>query len=211
SAHLLRGDWELAQALNANTEKALIDRPLAALPRAASVVLSDYAKGTLTPRVIRNVIDAAKEAKIPIIVDPKAVDYSIYRGATVIKPNRKELAEATRRRADSDEDVIAAASELNRLLGTDAVVVSLSHAGLILVPASGAASHVPAYRVKLRDTSGAGDTVFATLAVMLATKVDHEPGVRAANAAAAVVVGKRGPATVSAAELRSRILPAASL
>src|SRR6516164_341931 len=114
STHLLRADWELAQALNPKTEKALVDRTLAALPRAASVVLSDYAKGTLTPRVIQEVIHAAKNAKIPIIVDPKAIDYSIYRGATVIKPNRKELAEATRRRADSDEDVIAAASELNR-------------------------------------------------------------------------------------------------
>jgi D-beta-D-heptose 7-phosphate kinase/D-beta-D-heptose 1-phosphate adenosyltransferase len=145
STHLLRADWELAQALNAKTEKALIDRTLAALPRAASVVLSDYAKGTLTARVIRDVIDAAKKARIPIIVDPKAVDYSIYRGATVIKPNRKELAEATRRRADSDDDVIAAASELNRLLGTEAVVVSLSDAGLILVSANGTVLHVPAY------------------------------------------------------------------
>ena len=211
STHLLRADWESAQALNSKTEKALIDRTLAALPRAASVVLSDYAKGTLTPRVIQEVIHAAKKAKVPIIVDPKAIDYSIYRGATVIKPNRKELAEATRRRADSDEDVIAAASELNRLLGTDAVVVSLGDAGLILVPANGAPLHVPAYPVKLRDTSGAGDTVVAALAVMLATNVDYEPAVRAANAAAAVVVGKRGTATVSAAELRSRILPAASL
>jgi D-beta-D-heptose 7-phosphate kinase / D-beta-D-heptose 1-phosphate adenosyltransferase len=210
STHLLRADWELAQLLNAKTEKVLIDRALAALPRAASVVLSDYAKGTLTPRVIREVIDAAKKAGIPIIVDPKAADYSIYRGATVIKPNRKELAEATRRRADSDEEVIAAASELNRLLGTEAVVVSLSDAGLTLVPANGAGIHVPAYPVKVRDASGAGDTVVAALAVMLATKLDYEAAVRAANAAAAVVVGKRGTATVSVAELRSRILPAAS-
>ena len=97
-------------------------------------MLSDYAKGALTPHAIRDIIDAAKSAGIPVIVDPKAVDYSIYRGATVIKPNRKELSDATRRRAETDEDVIAAASELNRLLGTDAVVVSLSDAGLILVP-----------------------------------------------------------------------------
>jgi D-beta-D-heptose 7-phosphate kinase / D-beta-D-heptose 1-phosphate adenosyltransferase len=211
STHLLRADWELPEVLNARTEKALIDRALAALPRASSVVLSDYAKGALTPRAIREIIDAAKKAGIPIIVDPKAADYSIYRGATVIKPNRKELSDATRRRVDTDDDVIAAASELNRLLGTDAVVVSLSDAGLILVPSAGAALHVPAYPVKVRDTSGAGDTVVATLAVMLATGVDHETAVRAANAAAAVVVGKRGTATVSAAELRSRILPAASL
>ena len=211
ATHLLRADWELAEPLDAKTEKALIDRTLAALPRAGSVVLSDYAKGTLTPRVIRAVIEAANAAGIPIIVDPKAVDYSIYRGATVVKPNRKELSEATRRRADSDADVIAAALELNGVLGTDAVVVSLSDAGLMLVPANGAAIHVPAYPIKLGDTSGAGDTVVAALAVLLATNAGYEPAVRAANAAAAVVVGKRGTATVSAAELRSRILPAASL
>jgi D-beta-D-heptose 7-phosphate kinase/D-beta-D-heptose 1-phosphate adenosyltransferase len=211
ATHLLRADWELAEPLDAKTEKALIDRTLAALPRAGSVVLSDYAKGTLTPRVIRAVIEAANASGIPIIVDPKAVDYSIYRGATVVKPNRKELSEATRRRADSDADVIAAAAELNRVLGTEAVVVSLSDAGLMLVPTNGAPIHVPAYPVKLGDTSGAGDTVVAALAVLLATKAGYEPAVRAANAAAAVVVGKRGTATVSAAELRSRILPAASL
>jgi D-beta-D-heptose 7-phosphate kinase / D-beta-D-heptose 1-phosphate adenosyltransferase len=199
STHLLRADWELAEVLNPRTEKALIDRALAALPGAASVVLSDYAKGALTPHAIRSIIDAAKSAGIPIIVDPKAADYSIYRGATVIKPNRKELADATRRRVETDDDVIAAASELNRLVGTDAVVVSLSDAGLILVPSGGAAVHVPAYPVKVRDTSGAGDTVVATLAVMLAVQVDHETAVRAANAAAAVVVGKRGTATVSLA------------
>jgi D-beta-D-heptose 7-phosphate kinase/D-beta-D-heptose 1-phosphate adenosyltransferase len=211
ATHLLRADWELAEPLDAKTEKALIDRTLAALPRAGSVVLSDYAKGTLTPRVIRAVIEAANASGIPIIVDPKAVDYSIYRGATVVKPNRKELSEATRRRADSDADVIAAAAELNGALGTEAVVVSLSDAGLMLVPTNGAPIHVPAYPVKLGDTSGAGDTVVAALAVLLATKAGYEPAVRAANAAAAVVVGKRGTATVSAAELRSRILPAASL
>ena len=211
ATHLLRADWELAEPLDAKTEKALIDRAVAALPRAGSVVLSDYAKGTLTPRVIRAVIEAANASGIPIIVDPKAVDYSVYRGATVVKPNRKELSEATRRRADSDADVIAAAAELNGVLGTEAVVVSLSDAGLMLVPTNGAPIHVPAYPVKLGDTSGAGDTVVAALAVLLATKAGYEPAVRAANAAAAVVVGKRGTATVSAAELRSRILPAASL
>ena len=82
---------------------------------------------------------------------------------------------------------------------------------MILVPARGAPVHVPAYPVKVRDVSGAGDTVVAVLAVMLAAEADFEAAMRAANAAAAVVVGKRGTATVSAAELRARILPAASL
>jgi len=211
STHLLRADWESAEVLNARSEKVLMERALDALPRAGSVVLSDYAKGALTPRVISAIIAAAKKAGIPVIVDPKAVDYSIYRGATVIKPNRQEISAATRRRAETDEELIGAASELNRLLETDVVVVSLGDAGLLYVLASGTAIHVPAYPVKVKDVSGAGDTVVATLAVLLAIKADYEAAVRAANAAAAVVVGKRGTATVSAIELRSRILPAASL
>ena len=211
STHLLRADWESAQALAAESEKALIEYALAALPRAGSIVLSDYAKGTMTPRAIGAIIEAARKAGTPVIVDPKSVDYSIYRGATVIKPNRTEIAVATRRRVDTDTEIIAAASDLNRLLGSEVVVVSLGDAGLFFVPARGTAVHVPAYPVKVKDVSGAGDTVVATLAVLLATKADCEIAVRAANAAAAVVVGKRGTATVSAMELRSRILPAASL
>src|SRR5262249_46783639 len=146
-----------------------------------------------------------------IIVDPKAVDYSIYRGATVIKPNRKELAEATRRRADSDEDVIAAASELNRLLGTDAVVVSLSDAGLILVPANGAALHVPAYPVKLRATSGGGDTVVATFALILATKVDHDPAVLPTRRSSELEIITRVPAFIRGGLAPKSIQPADSL
>src|SRR5258707_198958 len=81
----------------------------------------------------------------------------------------------TRRGGDADSDVTAGAAELRGLLGPDAVVVSLSDAGLMLVPENGGAIHVPAYPVKLRDTSGAGDTVVAALAVLLATKADYEP------------------------------------
>src|SRR5262252_7108079 len=142
STHLLRADWESAEVLNARSEKVLMERALDALPRAGSVVLSDYAKGALTPRVISAIIAAAKKAGIPVIVDPKAVDYSIYRGATVIKPNRQEISAATRRRAETDEELIGAASELNRLLETDVVVVSLGDAGLLYVLASGTAIHV---------------------------------------------------------------------
>jgi D-beta-D-heptose 7-phosphate kinase/D-beta-D-heptose 1-phosphate adenosyltransferase len=91
------------------------------------------------------------------------------------------------------------------------VLVTRSEAGMSLIPAHGELAHIAAYPVKVRDVSGAGDTVVAVLAAMLAVDTGFEPAMRAANAAAAVVVGKRGTATVSAAELRSRILPAASL
>src|SRR6185312_2414019 len=99
STHLLRADWEVAAAVDAKSEDALIAHVAKVLPRAGAVVLSDYAKGALTPRVVRAVIDAAAKAGKPVVVDPKGRDYSIYRGATLITPNRQELADATHRAA----------------------------------------------------------------------------------------------------------------
>jgi D-beta-D-heptose 7-phosphate kinase/D-beta-D-heptose 1-phosphate adenosyltransferase len=210
STHLLRADWEQAAAVSAATEDALIARATKALERAGSVILSDYAKGALTPRVVRAVIEAANAAAKPVIVDPKGRDYSHYRGATLITPNRQELADATHRAADTDETVAAAARDLRQTIGAKAVLVTRSEAGMTLV-GEGEPVHVPAYPVRVRDVSGAGDTVVAVLAAMLAMKTDFEAAMRAANAAAAVVVGKRGTATLSPSELRARILPAASL
>ena len=129
----------------------------------------------------------------------------------MITPNRKELGDATRRATRTEEEIAAAAAELGRMVEADAVLVTLSEAGMVLATRGAAPVHVPAYPVKVRDVSGAGDTVAAVLACLLALGADFEPAARAANAGGAVVVGKRGTATVSAAELRSRILPAASL
>jgi D-beta-D-heptose 7-phosphate kinase/D-beta-D-heptose 1-phosphate adenosyltransferase len=211
STHLLRADWELSQPAGPKIETALIRRALAELPKADVVVLSDYAKGALTPRVVRAVIARARKLKKPVLVDPKGVDFSIYRGATMITPNRKELTEATRLAAGTNAEIAAAAAALGRLVGSRAVLVTLSEAGMLLHVRGAAPVHVPAHPVLVRDVSGAGDTVVAVLAVMLALGADFEAAVRAANAAAAVVIGKRGTATVTAAELRARILPAAAL
>ena len=94
------------------------------MSRVGAVVLSDYAKGALTPRVIRAVIDAANERGKPVLVDPKGRDYSIYRGATLITPNRRELADATHSAARTDEEIAAAAAELRDLAGAEAVLVT---------------------------------------------------------------------------------------
>jgi D-beta-D-heptose 7-phosphate kinase / D-beta-D-heptose 1-phosphate adenosyltransferase len=210
STHLLRADWEMATAIDAGSEDALIGHVVKAMPRVGAVVLSDYAKGALTPRVTRAVIAAANERGKPVVVDPKGRDYSIYRGATLVTPNRQELADATHSLAQTDEEVATAAARLRGELGAKAVLVTRSEAGMTLA-AEGAAVHVPAYPVRVRDVSGAGDTVVAVLSVMLAMDADFESAMRAANAAAAVVVGKRGTATASVAELRARILPSSTL
>ncbi|MGH6670694.1 MAG: D-glycero-beta-D-manno-heptose-7-phosphate kinase [Xanthobacteraceae bacterium] len=211
SAHLMRADWETAGPISAQSENSLIAYAEAALPQAGAVVLSDYAKGVLTPRVIRAVVDGARRLGKPIIVDPKNHDYSVYRGASLITPNAKELAAAVHRPLASDAEIAEAAAELAHAIDCDAVLVTRSEVGMTLQVTGDTPVHVPAYPVKVRDVSGAGDTVAAVMAVLLAMKAPFEPAMRAANAAAAVVVGKRGTATVSLPELRHRVLPAASL
>jgi D-beta-D-heptose 7-phosphate kinase / D-beta-D-heptose 1-phosphate adenosyltransferase len=211
STHLLRADWETAEPASAESQSAIIAYAEVAIPKAGAVVLSDYAKGALTERVIRAIIDKARRLGRPVIVDPKGHDYRVYRGATLITPNGKELAAAVHRPVTTEAEIAGAAAELARLIDSEAVLITRSEEGMSLHVEGRAPVHVPAYPVKVRDVSGAGDTVAAVMAVLLAMKTPYEFAMRAANAAAAVVVGKRGTATVSLAELRSRILPAASL
>ncbi len=211
STHMLRADWEQAQPASADVEQKLIDAIVPLLPRADIVLLSDYAKGVLTARVIRNTIDAARKLGKRVIVDPKSANFAIYRGATLLTPNRKEFAEATRSSADTQAGIAAAAQDVMQLADCEAVLVTQSELGMTLVPRNGEAVHVPAHPVKVRDVSGAGDTVAAVLAVTLAAGADWVTALRMANAAAAVAVGKKGTASVTSRELRRKILPHASL
>lgn len=211
STHMLRADWEMASPASADTEQKLIDTILPELKRADIVLLSDYAKGVLTARVIRNVIDAARKLGKRVIVDPKSVNFAIYRGATLLTPNRKEFAEATRSRADTQGSIASAAQDAMQLADCEAMLVTQSEHGMTLVPRGGDAIHVPAHPVKVRDVTGAGDTVAAVLAVALAAGADWETALRSASAAAAVAVSKNGTAVVTLAELRRKILPHAYL
>src|SRR3954452_7356615 len=211
STHMLRADWELALPASAEIEQELIDAVIPLLPRADIVLLSDYAKGVLTARVIRNVIDAARKLGKRVIVDPKSANLAIYRGATLLTPNRKEFAEATRSRAGTEAEIAGAAQEAILLADCEAMLVTLSEHGMILVPRNGEAIHVPGHQVKVRDVSGAGDTAAAVVAVALAAGAGWGTALRVANAAAAVAVGKKGTAVVTSAELRRKILPHAFL
>ncbi len=211
STHLMRADWETTAPTSGHSEDSIIASAESTMPQVGAVVLSDYAKGTLTPRVIRAIIDAARRHGKPVVVDPKGHDYSVYRGATLITPNRQELGAAVHRPVTTEAEIAKAAGELARLVESEAVLVTRSEEGMTLHLEGHAPIHIPAYPVKIRDVSGAGDTVAAVMAVLLAMQAPFESAMRAANAAAAVVVGKRGTATVSLAELRHRILPAASL
>ncbi|MGC1553762.1 MAG: D-glycero-beta-D-manno-heptose-7-phosphate kinase [Bradyrhizobium sp.] len=209
--HMLRADWEMTHPAAAEVEQQLIDTILPLIPRSDIVLLSDYAKGVLTARVIRNVIDTARKLGKAVIVDPKSANFAIYRGATLLTPNRKEFAEATRSRADSNESIAAVAPDVMQLADCEAILVTQSERGMTLVLRSGETVHVPAFPVKVRDVSGAGDTVAAALAVAHGAGASWEDAIRLASAAAAVAVGKKGTASVTPAELRRQILPHAFL
>jgi D-beta-D-heptose 7-phosphate kinase/D-beta-D-heptose 1-phosphate adenosyltransferase len=211
STHMLRADWELALPAAGDIEQKLLDAIAPLIARADIVLLSDYAKGVLTARVIRHAIDSAKKLGKRVIVDPKSPNFAIYRGATLLTPNRKEFSEATRSRADSETSIADAAQDVMQLADCEAILVTRSEHGMTLVARRGEPIHVPAHPVIVRDVSGAGDTVAAALAVALAADADWETALRIASAAAAVAVSKRGTATVSPAELRRHILPHAYL
>jgi D-beta-D-heptose 7-phosphate kinase/D-beta-D-heptose 1-phosphate adenosyltransferase len=127
----------------------------------------------------------------------------------LLKPNRKEFDEATQSRAD--KDIAEAAQEIMQLVDCEAVLVTQSEHGMTLVPRKGEPIHVAGLPVKVRDVSGAGDTVAAVLALTVAAGADWETALRMANAAAAVAVSKKGAAVVTPAELRRKILPHAFL
>src|SRR6186713_1636833 len=147
STHMLRADWEQAVPAAADVEQKLIDAILPQVARADIVLLSDYAKGVLTARVIRNIIDTARKLGKRVIVDPKSANFAIYRGATLLTPNRKEFAEATRSRADTDLNIAAAAQDAMVLADCEAMLVTQSEHGMTLVVRGGEAIHVPALRV----------------------------------------------------------------
>jgi len=207
STHVARADWEVSTPVGKVTEDAIIDHAQKAIDKAGAVIIADYALGVLTKRVVRAVIAAARKAGKPILVDPRGRDYSAYAGATVIKPNRQQLIDVVNRNVEGDDEIVAAAQDVRRVTGAEAVLVTRSEAGMTLVTKS-EPLHLPAYPVRVRDVSGAGDTVSAALSLMLAAGASFADATRIANAAAAVAVSKRGTATVSLAELRARLMHA---
>ncbi|TAJ77670.1 MAG: D-glycero-beta-D-manno-heptose-7-phosphate kinase [Gallionellaceae bacterium] len=167
------------------------------LPGCDVVVLSDYGKGGL--KHIAEMIRLARAADKPVLADPKGDDYARYQGATLLTPNRSEFREVAGSWQDEAE-LSAKAQKLRAELKLDALLVTRSEEGMSLFRA-GDVLHEPTQAREVFDVSGAGDTVIATLAVMLASGADMPEAVRIANRAAGVVVGKLGTAVVSREEI----------
>ena len=166
-------------------------------PQHGAVLFSDYGKGGLTH--IMQMIEQARNAGKVVLVDPKGADYARYKNATVITPNRAELEHVVGTWAD-DAELQVKAHNLRKSLNLEALLLTRSEAGMTLFDDQGQL-HVPAVAREVFDVTGAGDTVIATLATMVATGLSLREAVPIANRAGGIVVGKFGTATVNYGEL----------
>ena len=198
---LLRADRESSTPLDPYIREDLLRLARELVTDHSVVIISDYAKGVLTEGVALEIIRAAREAGAQVIVDPKGGDHIRYRGADLLKPNRRELAHATGMPVATDDEIVGASRALIERCGFNAVLASLGAEGMVLVGAGGTVHLQRAEVREVYDVSGAGDTVVATVGTALAAGMTLTDAARLANAAAGVAVGKIGTAVVYASEL----------
>ena len=199
SQQLVRVDEEEDVDLTGADMDRVIAAVERAIARADALVLEDYNKGVLVPPVIEAAIRAASARGLPIVVDPKFKNFFAYRGATVFKPNRRELEAALGAAVDVDHPDAVPAT-LHRL-GVEHILLTLGDRGMALFSADGEVARVPTVAREVYDVVGAGDTVTAYLASMLAAGATPSEAAEIANVAAGIEVGKLGAATVSEAEV----------
>ena len=201
---VLRVDHDAQMSLPEAILGQLLQVSLEVPPDVACLVLSDYAKGVLPETVCRTLIEHAQHRRIPVVVDPKAHRFERYRGATVICPNRKELAVACGQAGDDLQGLLLAGQRMLHSLPVEFMAVTLGERG-IAVLREDSQTLVPAVARQVYDVSGAGDTVAAVLALALAAQVEIEAAARLANVAAGLVVGKVGTVPICRQELLAAV------
>ncbi|HVW70109.1 MAG TPA: D-glycero-beta-D-manno-heptose 1-phosphate adenylyltransferase [Steroidobacteraceae bacterium] len=204
SQQLLRLDWEDVKPTTSQDTAQMISK-LAAGRRPDAIILSDYAKGVLTPETIAGVIALRGEG--PVVVDPKHKDFTRYRGATTITPNLRELEAASGQSLDPDDTraIAAAARPLAQAAALEAMVVTLGDRGMLVVPSQGPDTAVPAIQRAVYDVTGAGDTAISVLTLSLAARASMLEAAQLANAAAGVSVGQIGAVAVDSASIHDAL------
>lgn len=210
--HLLRVDREEQLHLPDNVLTELLKGIEARLTETDMVLLSDYGKGLFDERFTPAVIELARKARVPVIVDPKTTDYTIYRGASLVKPNRKEFEGVTGMSFDPAEPgfaeaAVAAGRAVCKRYGVANLLVTLSEYGMIYIPGNEDEPYewIPTEAREVFDVSGAGDTSLAVLGAAMATGVSMKQAMKIANAASGIVVAKFGTACVTCEELRHKL------
>ncbi len=198
---VVRTDRETRAPVAAQIEEQLIAALMAALAGAAALVVSDYDKGGVTPRVLAEILPRAIAAGLPVLIDPKLRNFDAYRPATLVTPNHHEALRLTNSEDDTDAGMVQAATTLRARVNCQAVLITRGERGMMLLEGDGPPVYVATVAREVYDVTGAGDTVIATLAAALAVGATLTEAATLANHAAGIVVGKLGTATASAAEL----------
>ena len=201
SYQLVRIDREVTNALEVDLEKELINRIENSIDQADIIILSDYNKGLLSFSLTQKIIELAKKHDKRVIIDPKGLNYKKYKGAFLIKPNRKELAEAAKvEKITGIDDLQDAANTIFQQTGADYLLVTLSEEGMAIITER-STRLLPVKATEVFDVTGAGDTVIATVAYFLALGLSVEEACELANYAAAVVIRHIGSATTTVDEI----------
>src|SRR6185437_5248425 len=197
---VVRADRESRVPVTSTLEDRIIACLKEALLSAHAFVVSDYDKGVVTPRILREVLPIAYE-RVPVLIDPKLRNFNSYRPATLVTPNHHEALRMSDSEDHSDDGSHQAAIKIREKLGCDAVLITRGDRGMMLLEGNGGPVYVETAAREVYDVTGAGDTVIAALACALACGATMIEAASFANRAAGIVVGKVGTATVSAAEL----------
>ncbi|WP_087018876.1 bifunctional D-glycero-beta-D-manno-heptose-7-phosphate kinase/D-glycero-beta-D-manno-heptose 1-phosphate adenylyltransferase HldE [Thaumasiovibrio subtropicus] len=197
---LIRLDFE--EGFHGVAEEQVLPPIAQAMRDAKVVILSDYAKGALTH--VQAMIQSARDANVPVLVDPKGTDFERYRGATLLTPNLSEF-EAVVGKTSGDEDIVEKGLAVIEQFDLEALLVTRSEHGMTLIRKGAEPFHLPTQAQEVFDVTGAGDTVISVLAASLAAGKSYEHACVMANAAAGVVVGKLGTSTVSTIELAEAV------
>lgn len=198
-----RVDFERKGDVGEDVERALVAVVDEAAATAGAIVVSDYLKGVVTERVMQHVVATARRVGVPLLVDPKVPHMRRYAGATLVTPNHHEAESASGRTIQTLDDARAAAQVIAETLRVDGVLITLGEQGMWLAHGS-SHGHLPAVAREVSDVTGAGDTVVATLAAVLAAGGGVAEGARLANEAAGIVVSRFGTSAVTLEALRAR-------
>jgi D-beta-D-heptose 7-phosphate kinase / D-beta-D-heptose 1-phosphate adenosyltransferase len=197
---MMRTDDETIALIQKETKHRILKLIDSALNNYNVLVIADYAKGVLTPELIKQLITQAKKAEIPVIVDPQGNNYKLYKGVDIVTPNRKELSLATGMPANNDKQIRLAANKLISEHNIKSILATRSGDGMTLINSNNFKTY-KAEAQEIFDVSGAGDTVVATISASLSAGIDLKQAVQLANISAGIVVAKTGTAVAYASDI----------
>ena len=204
---VLRIDRETRREISPAARKNILAAAGRWMDDVDAVLVSDYGKGLVTPALMDGIVAAANACGKPVVVDPKGLDYSRYRGAALITPNRKEAGLAAGIAIETDADLDRAAQTIMTASGVSRLLITCGKDGMVLFREGAAPHRIAAEARQVFDVSGAGDTVLAVMGLALAAGADYPEAAALANTAGGIVVGKVGTATVSTEEIASALSP----